>query len=849
MKKQRKKRASHHGPAQGARPTGDLQSAARVELQAGRFREAIALYKDLLKREDSPQARQGLASAYAGRAGQLAEKGMLKEALVIWENRRQLGDDAPPSSAHATLLLRLGQVPAAAALYRQASRVEDVAGLAGIAQTLAAHVVAGDDQVAAALGPDDPIVSQGAAAREALAAYCRGDEERLTASLAAIPFRSPFRDWVQILKALQRLSDRPQEAAQLLARVGDASAFAPLRRAAELVLVPEPELAARLAGAGEAAARFALTLLGWGPERQALWLEAARLGPSPKPQALLRLLHRYRQRLGEDWARARALRLLVADFPRSAGWLAEAGGRPASAAERALVAAWQAEHRADPEGVEAAWRDYAAHLTRAGVPAPGTDDALRLALVQRRPERRSDRLRRAVVSGVSERPERVAAESLEASLVHDPDDIDTYLRLIDYHRAFKAYKDARRLLAAAQARWPSDIRILTAALDTALAVDAFKKAAGLARRILELDPINAGARERLVNAHINHARKQIRAGRLDLARRELAQAGEWAAGEALRERVELAAAFVTLGEDPAAGEAALRGHAERLGGGLAGAFVVAAEAAAVGRAPAPLLKALELARPRARGRDDLLDLLARLRAHLDRGERVPREVAGYLEKPLKAACDLALSVQEAESACETLRRCKLDQARQAFAKAALKRWPGAPRFELHAFEARHGGRYWNVSEAEIDRLERAIDRARAEGDMRTRHRLIEIVEEIDGLFLGPFGDLDALPDFPRDPGDVIANLIEAIGLDAFLDMIRLTPEVRRGLEEVERQVGREALIDMLRASLEGSLPDIPDLPPLPFGPPVRKPRAGNGKKTPRRTEDGDDFLDQLDLFR
>jgi hypothetical protein len=48
--------------------------------------------------------------------------------------------------------------------------------------------------------------------------------------------------------------------------------------------------------------------------------------------------------------------------------------------------------------------------------------------------------------------------------------------------------------------------------------------------------------------------------------------------------------------------------------------------------------------------------------------------------------------------------------------------------------------------------------------------------------------------------------------------------------------------------LKGSLPDIPDLPPLPFGPPVRKPRAGSGKKTPRRTEDGDDFPDQLDLF-
>lgn len=826
---------------------GDLQSAARVELEAGRFREAITLYKDLLKREGSAQAREGLAAAYAGRAGQLAEKGMLKEALVIWENRRQLGA-VPPSADHAALLLRLGQVAAAAALYRQAKGGEDTETLAGIAQALAARFLAGDDELAELLGPDDPLVTHGTAARDALAAYCSGDDQRLAASLAAMPFRSPYRDWVQILKALQRLPDRPQEAAQLLTRVGDASAFAPLRRAAELVLVPEPELVERLAGAGEAATRFALTLRGWGPERQALWSEAARLGPAPKPQALLRLLHRHRERLGEDWARGRALRLLIADFPRSSGWLAESGARPLSAAEQALVAAWRAEQRKALEGVEAAWRDYASHLTRVGLPAPGTDEALRLALVQRRPERLLDVLGRAAASGVSEHPDKVAAEWLEASLVHDPDDSETYLRLIAYYRAFKAYKDARRLIANAQARWPKDIRILTAGLDTALATDSFKKAAGFARRILELDPINAGARERLVNAHINHARKQIRAARLDLAGRELTQAGEWAAGEVMRERVDLTASFVTLAEDSAAGLAALRGHAERLGGGLTGAFVLAVEAAAVGRAPAPLLKSLELARARARGREDLLDLLARLRAHLDRGDRLPREVTNFLEGPLKAASELPLSVQEAEAACETLRRCKLDQARQAFAKAALKRWPGSPRFELHGFEARHRGRYWDATAAELDRLERAIERARAEGDMRTAHRIAEMVDEIAGPFLGPFGDPDALPDMPTDAGDVIAKLIEVIGLDAFFEMIHLPPEARRGLKEVEREFGRDGLIDMLRASLGGSPFGLPDLPPLPFGPPVRKPRTGKGKEGERRAQDDDDHLDQLDLF-
>jgi len=81
-------------------------------------------------------------------------------------------------------------------------------------------------------------------------------------------------------------------------------------------------------------------------------------------------------------------------------------------------------------------------------------------------------------------------------------------------------------LEQARIRWPENMRILEVALDTAIEAGAFKKAAGIAREMLALDSINSGVRERLVEAHLAHARKQIPKGRLDLARKELAQAGE-----------------------------------------------------------------------------------------------------------------------------------------------------------------------------------------------------------------------------------------------------------------------------------------------------------------------------------
>ena len=102
---------------------------------------------------------------------------------------------------------------------------------------LAAQQIAGDERIAASLAMDDPVRRHANAARGALAAYCAGDDEALKSALAALPFRSPYRDWVQLLKALQLATDRPAEADAQLARIDDESAFAALQRAAQLVLL------------------------------------------------------------------------------------------------------------------------------------------------------------------------------------------------------------------------------------------------------------------------------------------------------------------------------------------------------------------------------------------------------------------------------------------------------------------------------------------------------------------------------------------------------------------------------------------------------------------------------------
>ena len=871
MKKPHKVAAAPKAPT-----PDDLLTAAQGQIAAGRYREAISTCKDLLKIENRQEWRQTLACAYAGRARELAAKGMTKEALTVWENRTQIAPELPADLDYLTLLLRLGRISQAVALGVLAGDRLDPAALTALRSQLAAHYLAGKAEVAAGLAADDPILVQGVAAAQALDAYCAGDDAALGAALAAIPFRSPYRDLAQILKALQRPPAAAHEALELLARVDDASGFAPLRRACESALGPPQTLTERLADAGEATRRFAMTLAGWGEQRQAIWDEARRAG-NLEPKTLLRLLHRHRALLGETWARRQGLRLLVAGFPKSAGWIKDSGGPQLSAEERLLIAAWRAEQNERSGNDLDAWDAYAQHLMKDRIPEPGTDDALRVALVLRRVDSHRDLLSHLVPDDDPFVPTASLAEAVESSLQFDPDDRDSYERLVRFYLRGPDLKSARRLLDLGLARFPADVGLLTAAMDVALAADAHKKAARYAREILALDPINTGARERLVKSHLAHARKQLKACRLDLASKELEQAAEWEPawdrGGRLRERRVLLSALLELQADAARGASVLGAQVQAMGGGMAAALALVLEGAAIGRAAAGLLKTAGLGKAAVADQADLTAVLSRLRTYLDEeaGAELAPELRRLFEKPLSAAARWPLSQPESENACETLRRAALEQARLAFAEAALKRWPDVPIFELHRFEAGLAGRRGNPAAREIDRLAEAGERARESGDQRTAHRIGECLAEYS-----PFGHFGRSPFFPfndededededgmgfdplgGDLNDALRAFIEVVGVDGVLKAAGVGAKERSTFKDIERQLGHETMINVLITMLGSQLPNLLDgLPPgfLPTpGPapkpsrPGRKPGKPTGRSKAPQTPDDDD-PEQFDLF-
>jgi hypothetical protein len=823
--------------------------SARADLDAGRFREATAGFKELLRQATAGEARDalrdGLAGAYEGRARQLGAKGMHKEALVMWENRAASGT-LPLHPDHAICLLRLGRVAQVMPMLNDISLKADPESRALLLGHLAAQMLAGTAGVAEALPADDPIRVQATVAEEALDAYCVGNDQALAQALKAVPFRSPYRDLVQILKALSRLDpaardhrgdwteEARNEAAKLLDRVDDDSGFARLRDAARLALLSEIQLAPKLRDMGPATRDLVFSLRGWPAERAILWNELQTLGDSPQPKALLRLMFRHRRALGETWFHERGLRLLLPKPQTGAKWWIEVCGKPLRKIDGYLLDAWESEADSDPWKVVTYWQDYAdLSLDAAELRVePGSDTALRIALVNRRAETLFQILQRMEPDSDPESLPGTIAADLKASLEYDPDDRATYLTLIAYYlRGGKALKDARDILKRAQARWPTDKAVLTAAMDTAIASGAFKKAATIAADILAVDPINSGVRERLVEAHLSHARKNLRDQRPDLAMRALTLAEDWSRTERTRERLDLVRGLAELLDLDPRGEGRLQALAESLGNGLAARLILVLEASACGILGARLLKQLGLSKAPTPDEVDLRAFFSRLRAHLDTGAKLPSEVSQQLNDPLKRAARLKLDQSEIESICETLRRTELHDARLAFADAALKRWRGEPVFELHAFEARHRGVVpWNIPMRDMLRLEQALARARDNGDSRLVHRLIEVLSGPSLPFGGPprggFGggfidddwddeddDIDDALDGSEMAGRsiaLLADMLRTLGPSGFRALIQMPGPVGDSMRAMEREIGKEAL-DLMINALAADL-DAGDLP-------------------------------------
>jgi len=499
-------------PARPAAGATDLAARGAEALRRGRFKEAVEAYKQALRQEFQPQWRHDLGQAYAGRARDLAAKGMLKEAAVVLENTRAADGTVAAPLLYLRCLIQQGQLQKAAREVRTYLGKDTVASDARerLAEVAAALSLA----TAGAVAPqaDEAWKALSKSAVEALRAWCASEPaETVEWHLSALPLRSAFRPVRLILKALLTGRREPKKAAGLLAMVPADGPFGAFAAAARLALVADAD--ALLAGWGRLsrtqqdfiAATRGLPAAAVGVLGQIQ--DAERRGPA----ALMSVLLRRPAGLPRAELRAACVALLVqvpeqlAQVERTFGALSEV--------ERHRVLALAAEAKQDWGRAERHWRHLAEALGRESDPQARLAEAVawrHLADLAKRGRGGDD---------TADDPQ---IQYLEHSLTADPAHMPTALRLIAQYRDAGRSREWYRTVDRAVQSFPSNSAVLAQAVDAAVARKSYKKAAGFARRLLELDPINQEVRQRMIGLQVAPARKEMQAGRADLARQGLA---------------------------------------------------------------------------------------------------------------------------------------------------------------------------------------------------------------------------------------------------------------------------------------------------------------------------------------
>jgi tetratricopeptide (TPR) repeat protein len=700
------KKVQRRGPSPSA-PIGNLAVRADEALRQQRFKEAIELFKLMIRQDPKPEWKEALAEAYRGRARALAAKKMFKEAAMVLENTITLGGTVRDPRLYLTCLIRDGQQPKAAAYLLRCLGNDDVLPLTEQAsfEALAAALLVAVPQLPEAPHGAAPQPSRwrelAIASREALASWINGTSlEDMDRQLNRISLRSAFRPIRLLLKSLITPSRDDERTRHLLQTISPDSPFYPFRQAVEAALLRESDLDAsvweRLTPAQQAFVAETRGLPGEASQFLARLSEAERGGP-----AILFGYLAKQPELPQAEARSACLNLLpqipdrLPQFEKSFG--------PLSDLERNRVKALAAEARGNWEAAERSWLAVARAIANGG-----TDRQAMLAqgVIYRH-------LAHLAVMHPEIEGEDLFGDSvtfyLERCYATDPDHIPTLLELIDRYRKESQFKDWHRLTDEAVQRFPDDSHVLLQATESAVARKAYKKAAGFARRLLQINSINPGVRRQMIELQVAHARKQMRAKRPDLAAKELSAAAEWERSNAPSAMLRIARGLVSLrtGATEQA-EAWLRQGVDLSGGGVVGWFQARLEAElmkSTGGDAGWLHQELVRARETLPTKEAVMAIVSAV-GQPEAGEN-KRAVAGLLlgmRAWLQQAAALDWSEAEFQSLAETFARFDAFGLLQEYVRAARQRDPANPMWRFHDIVARTKGSAERLSMAEMDDL-------------------------------------------------------------------------------------------------------------------------------------------------
>ncbi|MDD5579917.1 MAG: hypothetical protein PHY16_11645 [Methylobacter sp.] len=490
-----------------------LEKQALAQLNSGKYKEAIELYKKLLQDSGNSEWRQQLAYCYLQRALTFAAKGMYKEALVLWENYSQQAQ--PPYEAYdhyiSWLIQTKNQARIQSCLDQLSARQLDNQYPA-LAALLGALIITDHPEFQKALPQDSAFIKHVEIAKTALQAYQENDPDGVEEALKELPYRSAFRDFRALLKAAVTAPASVTEAQSLLAKIPANSPYSQAARLLQVCFQKGSALAWEMVKLNHQQRRLIGEITGLNKKQldliESLSSQKDRLSDKIK----FNLAIQY-QSLWDSGSAQRFCFAMLASYPAGQRDFNKHFGAIDEFEENRLKALL---HERDNNSYEAEyyWKQCVKILTR-----QETGNGVKTALILRH-----------IAEKQPEPSEQV--KLLIESLEHDPEDRGSYLQILRYYgQQQETADDFKQWLTKTLEKFPQDIDVLTLALQAAMRGKTYKKAGQLALSILKIDPLNTATKQILFSSHLMHAHQLLKGKKYHLVENEIKQAEDLKIGK------------------------------------------------------------------------------------------------------------------------------------------------------------------------------------------------------------------------------------------------------------------------------------------------------------------------------
>lgn len=507
-----------HTPA--SKTQGDnLEDQALAQFNAGHYKEAIALYKNLLHDGDNDNYQQQLAHCYWLRALSFAARGMHKEAMVLWENQSQ--HIQPPFKGYdhyiSWLIIANNQSKIQICLSQLSAQQLNIE-FSELSVLLGLLIITHHPEFQQNLPQDSDFIAHLKIVQTALQAYENEDLEGVNVALKQIPFRSAFRDFRTLLKAAIAIPTSPTEAISLLAKI---PATSPYSRAAGLLLVSLQDgsaLAQMLMPFNHKQIKTISEIKGLDKKQFKLIDSLTRQKDSLSDKIKFTLAIQYQSHCGSDIAQ-QFCQAMLATYPAGKKDYKKNFSLPGEF-EKNRYRALACEEDNNSYDAEYYWRECISILSK-----EESANNFKIALILRH-----------IAQQLAPYEQ---TECLIESLKHDSKDRESYLKILNFYSQEEDEVNYKQWLSKTIDKFPQDIDVLIQATQTAMTNRTYKKASQFASKILKIDPVNTFAKQTLATSHLAHARHLIKDKKFHLVDKEIQQVEKLKIGKSHSDQAQL----------------------------------------------------------------------------------------------------------------------------------------------------------------------------------------------------------------------------------------------------------------------------------------------------------------------